>query len=93
MKVLIIITFANFGIFDNSNLLCLNNQISGAIAKLQGNSYVSEYNNIINAKVPNISINCNSFLNFPSKLVSGDLATLEETDEYKINGFVSPISS
>ena len=84
---------ANFGIFDNSNLLCLNNNISGAIAKLQGNSYVSEYNNIINAKIPNISINCNSFLNFPSKLVSGDLATLEETDEYKINGFVSPISS
>ena len=42
---------ANFGVFDNSNLLCTKNLISGDVVKLQGNSYVSEFDNGISGSI------------------------------------------
>ena len=58
---------ANLAIIDNSNVVCTKNVMSGLIAKLQGNAYLSEYNNSLNQlpNTPNISITCNSFFNFP----------------------------
>jgi hypothetical protein len=74
---------ANFGVFDNSNLLCTKNLISGDVVKLQGNSYVSEFDNGISGSIPRISVKCNSFYNFPTNLVSGDL------DDIPVTSFIT----
>ena len=66
---------ANLVILDNSNVVCNNNTISGAIATVKGNSYLSEKNNNYNTEAfPRISVVDNSFYNFPSALLNGDLA-------------------
>lgn len=78
---------SNFAILDNSNVVCTQNIISGKLAILQGNAYLSEFSNTISSAIPNISITCNSFYNFPTNLVRGDLGAISGS------GFGTPINT